>query len=132
MAAKLSQVAPMLNVEDVDRSLGFYRDRLAFRVVESHGEYGETFWCMLQRDGVTLMLNRTDQSDRAARLARSTYADAILYVFCNNAHSEHADLTDRGVEPGDIERTDYGMDEFVVRDPDGYILIYGSNAPKGA
>lgn len=132
MSARLTQIAPWLNVADADVSLAFYRDRLGFRVAESRGAYGETLWCMLQRDGATIILNRTDHGDLAQRLARHTWGDVVLYVFCTNAHSEWADLKDRGVEVGDIDRSEQRMDEFLVRDPDGYVIVYGSTAPHGS
>lgn len=130
--ARLTQIAPHLAVEDVDASLAFYRDGLGFTVASSRGEYGETFRAMLQRDGVTVVLQRNDLGDKAARLARHTWGDVVLYVYCTNAQSEWADLKDRGVEVGDIDRTEDGMDEFVVRDPDGYVLVFGSDVPAGA
>lgn len=131
MAARLTQIAPLLNVEDVETSLAFYRDRLNFRIAESRGGFGEIHWCLLQRDGASIVLNRNDHGDRGARLARHTWGDVVLYVFCTNAQSEWADLQEAGVEVGDIDRTEDGMDEFLVRDPDGYVIVFGSSVPKG-
>lgn len=132
MSARLTQIAPWLNVEDADISLAFYRDGLGFRVIESRGAYGETHWCMLQREGATVVLNRNDHGDRAQRLGRHTWGDIVLYFYCTNAHSEWADLKDRGIEVGEIERSEARMDEFLVRDPDGYVLVFGSSAPSGS
>jgi uncharacterized glyoxalase superfamily protein PhnB len=63
---------------------------------------------------------------RATRAGVQTYDDVVLYFSVEDVHSLHRDLSAKGCVPGPVESQDYGLDEFTLRDPDGYELGFGS------
>jgi catechol 2,3-dioxygenase-like lactoylglutathione lyase family enzyme len=46
------QLWPLLDVNDIDRSIAFYRDQLGFKLVGQDAEPGKQInWCRLSRGG---------------------------------------------------------------------------------
>lgn len=125
----MKALTPLLNVEDAARSVGFYCDKLGFAIDNRFEEHGKLVWAHLSRGSIQMMINAS--SERAARGARAgakTYDDAVLYFSVDDAHLMHRNLSAKGCAPGPVERQDYGLDEFTLRDPDGYELGFGSPA----
>jgi uncharacterized glyoxalase superfamily protein PhnB len=119
----MGELTPLLNVENVDRSLRFYRDALGFSVEQRSETGGATVWARIRRGEATLMLNTPEHEVRSAdRRARASYIDVVLYLFVDNARALREGLVREGIEAGALEAQDYGVDEFLVRDPDGYEL----------
>ena len=122
----LTEMIPLLNVENADRSIAFYRDILGFDVVQTFEADGTTVWGMLAQGGIKLMINQPDHADSTARRKAASYGDVVLYCHVESARDRHADLTARGVAVGDLTTEAYGMEEFLLRDPDGYEIAIGS------
>ncbi|HEX2560656.1 VOC family protein [Phenylobacterium sp.] len=53
----MNRVTPLLNVQDVARSLAFWRDLLGFEVVSTFDWEGRLAWARLKHGEVQLMLN---------------------------------------------------------------------------
>jgi uncharacterized glyoxalase superfamily protein PhnB len=122
----ITEMIPLLNVEDADRSIGFYRDALGFEVVQTFEAGGATVWAMLKNGDTKLMINQPDHADSTARKTAPSYGGVVLYCYVESARDRHADLTARGVTVGDVSTEAYGMEEFLLRDPDGYEIAIGS------
>ena len=52
----LRQAVPFFNVKDIETSLRFYVDGLAFTITRRWNPDGRIRWCWLERDGVAIML----------------------------------------------------------------------------
>lgn len=122
----ITEMIPLLNVEDADRSIAFYRDALGFEVAQTFEAEGTTAWAMLTSGGTKLMLNQPDHADSAARRTAASYGDVVLYCYVESARDRHTDLAARGIAVGDVTTEAYGMEEFLLRDPDGYEIAIGS------
>ncbi len=122
----LDRMVPLLNVEDAGRSIRFYTEILPFRVIQQYEHKGAPVWALLACDQVRLMINQPDAADSAARRQRPSYGDVVLYLYVADARDCHAELSARGCAPSDVRREAYGMEEFTLRDPDGYELAVGS------
>lgn len=123
----MNALTPLLNVTDATRSVSFYCEVLGLEIDRKFECDGKLVWAHLRKGAIQLMINAS--GERAARGERSgarTYDDAVLYFSVDDAHKLHQDLESRGYEPGPVERQDYGLDEFTLRDPDGYELGFGS------
>ncbi len=127
--AHLRTLIPMLSVSDLKRTMGFYCDRLGFKVLNTYGTtYGsaDPVWCMLGRDGVKLMFNfpgayiETDLPCRAKDFQ-------IFYFYPDDVQALHAEWSATGVALTPLRVTHYGMREFEIRDPDGYWLWFGAD-----
>lgn len=122
----ITEMIPLLNVEDADRSIAFYRDALDFEVVQTFEAAGATVWAMLKSGDIKLMINRPDRADSKSRRDADSYGGVVLYCHVESARDRHADLAARGVSVGDVTTEAYGMEEFLLRDPDGYEIAIGS------
>ena len=107
----------MLRVPDVPAAVAWYRDTLGFT---AHAD-GNDGWACLERDGIELMLSafNAHEGDAAAAFTGS------LYLRCDDVDAWWDRL--RGVAPvcypiGDFA---YGMREFAIRDPNGFLLQFG-------
>ena len=129
---ELTDVVPNLIVVDIDRSLTFYRDVLEFSLVTTVPEQAPFAFVRLQRGGVTVFLNAAGSADDdlPELAARPIGGTATLFMTLE------ADSIDAGIDAlfRQIDRrtrvlmplTDqfYGMREFAIADPDGYVIIF--------
>ena len=123
---QLESMVPLINVEDAPRSIRFYTETLPFRVVHQAEADGKAIWALLACDSIRLMINQPDGADSAARRSLGTYRDAVLYFHVADARTAHAALSAAGHAVSAVEIEAYGMEEFTLRDPDGYELAIGS------
>lgn len=117
----------LLNVSDGRRSVSFYCDNLGFSVDNQFERDGELLWAQLSFRDIRIMINASPE--RAAcgnRPDPQSWDDVILYFTVDDAKALRQVLDARGCEPGEITRQPYGLDEFTLRDPDGYELGFGS------
>ena len=137
MAIEVGGMAPLIQVYDMARSVGFYRDVLGFEMVDSSEEVdtpeGRTFhWCWLQLGDVHLMLNtaydageRPDEPD-PARI--EGHRDIGLFFDCPDPDAAAAHLRAHGLEIEGPDTAPYGMRQLWLRDPDGYVLCFQAPA----
>jgi catechol 2,3-dioxygenase-like lactoylglutathione lyase family enzyme len=129
MAPKL---VPELDVADLDRSLAFYRDVIGFRVLYDRPE--ERF-AYLDLDGVHLMLEEAAGPGRrfhAAPLEHPYGRGVNFQIEVADVDAIHARVLADGLpllialEERWYRRdtTELGNRQFVVADPDGYLLRF--------
>jgi len=119
---RLTNIAPVLRVVDLERSLAFYGDRLEFDL----GFCYEESCASVSRDGGLLLCARPTPRDQAD-FERSESIDAGVVV--QNAEELSPTFTSARVTLAvPLRRMPYGV-EFYVRDPDGYVLGFIQPAP---
>ena len=117
------QVWPLIVVRDMERSLAFYRDKLGFTVARTAESEGKIFWCRIERDGCSLMLQEGTEEDGPAE---GRGRGVCLYFICDDAAAIHAELTARGLTLPPPKVAYYGMNQLFVPEPDGYELCFES------
>ncbi len=118
----LTQAVPLLRVEDVARSMAWYREMLGFVADPFPAEPPHEF-AILRHGRVELMLRR---GTPPARLAPRHYDwDVYLRRDGERFREVCAALAERGIVTRRLERMFYGMAEFEITDPDGYVLCLG-------
>jgi predicted enzyme related to lactoylglutathione lyase len=123
--ARLQQLTPLLFVKDLPRSLAFYRDQLGFACTNHADAEGKTFWCRIERDGASLMLQQADGEDpHTDRRGRGV----TFYFICDDANAMHTELCGRGMELAPPEMAYYGMNQLFVPEPDGYEICFESDS----
>lgn len=125
----VTAIQTLLNVEDINISVAFY-EHLGFEIAETFDHDGRLEWVMMVSGQAQIMLNRNDKAHSANRRDRANYSDVVFYCYVDAASDVHHKLTELQVDVGPVERQHYGLDEFIVRDPDGYCLAIASNIPK--
>ena len=115
----ISQAVPVLRVADVARSIEWYRATLGF-VADPFPANPPHEFAILRQGPVELMLRR---SFPAARSVRRQYDwDVYLRREGPRFRDIFAAFNARGIVTRRLERMPYGLAEFEVTDPDGYIL----------
>lgn len=129
IAKQLLGIAPYFLVCNVVKAAEYYRDALCFSYPQFWGV--PPVFCMPRRDGLTIMLSQTHDTSiiRPNSKARGDESwDA--YVWVKDADALYAEFKPRGpiiaYEP--MLKEEYGNREFGVRDLDGYLLAFGSEA----
>jgi len=111
---------PVLDV----RAIGvYYRDVLGFACEYSAGDPPE--FALYKRGEASIMFRRVASSERSCpNEAQGGAWDVFLWV--DDAEAFYAELREKAAEvvyPPTLQP--YGMKEFAVRDPNGYILGFG-------
>lgn len=113
---RMKALVPMLQTEDIARTRRWYEEVLGFRCVSAEG--GD--WCRLERDGVALMFMRNDHLGPP----RST---STQYIYVDDVMALWNAIKDRCSAEWGPEKMPYGMLEFAIKDPNGYLLSFGES-----
>jgi catechol 2,3-dioxygenase-like lactoylglutathione lyase family enzyme len=115
--------APYFPVREVGRIARYYEQTLGFRCEYSAGEPLE--FAIVSRDGCAIMLRLTPlPAGIVPNEKQGGTWDAFFWV--RDVHSLCAELRGKGAEIvyGPVIQ-EYRMEEFAVRDPEGYVLGFG-------
>ena len=119
-ATQITGIAPQFLVDDLDRAIAYYRDRLGFELDFKY----ESFYAAVSRDGFAIHLKEAPKlaADRAHR-KHHEHLDA--YIAVSGIHGLFSELQRRGadvIKP--LEERPWACVDFYVEDPDGYILCF--------
>jgi uncharacterized glyoxalase superfamily protein PhnB len=122
----LKKLTPNLMVEDVARTLAFYRETLGFEVVTTLPEQEPFDFAIVQRDGVELMFqSRPSLSENVPALSGSPIgASQTFYIEVTDIRDLYESLREKVEIVVDFHTTFYGTQEFYFRDINGYILSF--------
>jgi len=114
---KLTSVAPVLRVAQLDRSIAYYRDRLGFEIeFEYEGSYASVV-----RDGCRIHLKCSPPVERdAAAFEAAEHIDVFFGVEGIEALASEMIASGASISVP-LRQMPYGK-ELYVRDPDGYVL----------
>lgn len=120
------KVAPMLLVDDVDRGIRFYHDVLGGKVTAVHPEGPPHEWAALELDGVELMLweRRAAEREYPGIAVADNPACFIAYIYVDDVDALYERVKGKAeVLMGPVDQF-YGIREFTIRDPSGFILTF--------
>jgi catechol 2,3-dioxygenase-like lactoylglutathione lyase family enzyme len=129
-SAQLLRSAPYFPVSDVEQSAAHYERVLGFRREYAAGTPPQ--FAILSRDGLAIMLRLVAAADRIVPNEKQGGTwDAFFWV--RDARALHAELSSNGADIvyGPIVQDAYHMEEFAVRDRDGYVLGFGQALSGG-
>lgn len=113
-------------VRDVQVSLAWYRDVLGFEVEYAYGN--PPFHAQVRRDAVAFNLRRTHSSPWAA--APDDVDLLAVRIEVDDVKALFLEVRDRGADLHQGLRTEpWGQQTFIVRDPDGNLVSFGSPMP---
>lgn len=117
---KLKQrLVPALLVNDLPETLAFYR-KLGFEVTGYHPNRQQPTWAEVGRDGVTLQFH----TEPSRGTPRQPVCSGTFYFYADSLDSLVEELRDIVEFAWGPEVMEYGMNEFGVRDPNGYFLAF--------
>jgi 2-C-methyl-D-erythritol 4-phosphate cytidylyltransferase len=121
------QLWPLLFIQDIARSVTFYRDRLGFTLAQQAESNGKLFWCRLERGGASIMLQQVQDTEDGPPQARGR--GVAFYFVCDDADAVYEEFTSRGLTLKPPEIAYYGMKQLFVPEPDGYTICFESPVP---
>ena len=122
--SQLLRSAPYFPVADVEQSAAHYERVLGFRREYIAGTPPQ--FAILSRDGLPIMLRLVPAAERISPNEKQGGTwDAFFWV--RDAQALYAELRANGADVvyGPIVQEAYQMEEFAVRDPEGYVLGFG-------
>jgi catechol 2,3-dioxygenase-like lactoylglutathione lyase family enzyme len=125
MRPTIAPWAFVLAVPDLERSGGYFRDVLGFRIdwAEMDG------WRLAVRDGVRVMLGHCPDETPAADIGAHSW---FGYLAVEDVDALHAELTARGAACSAPKDQPYGMREIIVTTIDGHRLVFGQDWPAAS
>ena len=120
----LKSIAPFWIVNDVLRTIDFYRDRLGFEVTFL-GPDGDPYFAILEREGAWIMVKAIVPEVQATpNPTRHPWARWDAFVSTPEPDLLAADFSARGLTVSAAD-TDDGVRGFEVKDLDGYVIFFG-------
>lgn len=115
-----NRVVPSLLARDLGQTLSFYESTLGFRVTGLDRRESELYWAEVTRDGVVIQFF----ADPPKGCPSEPVLTGTLYLFPESVEELARELEGRVPFEWGPEVMEYGMREFAVRDPNGYILAF--------
>lgn len=123
-AVTFISATPNLLVSDVSASLAFYQDVLGFELVRSVPDEAPFVFVWLKRGGVELFLNDVKTAADSIKLDLRAGGTSTLYVDVSDVKALLDQLTGRAKVVMPLTDQFYGMREFAILDPDGYLVTF--------
>ena len=137
----IKKLTPNLAVQDIKKTVAFYQEHLGFALVMAVPESQdgieqvlndgkEYVYALMQCEGAEIMFQRVDTFKRDVILATDSAigASTSFYMEVDDIVGLHQKIKATNAQVTDIKTTWYGMQEFYLRDLNGYIL--GFAQPK--
>ncbi len=123
---KIIGSAPILLVADVQKSAGYYRDKLGFTYDRIWGE--PPCFCMPRRDGHIVMLSQVDDPKHIVPHYKVVPNMWNVYFWVDDVEAIYAELKERGATIDyELGVKEYGVKEVGVQDLDGYDIAFGQD-----
>lgn len=119
-ATQITGIIPQFLVDDLERAIAYYRDRLGFELDFTY----DSFYASVSRNGFAIHLKEAPKlvADRAHR-KENEHMDA--HVRVSGIRGLFDELQQRGADViRPLEERPWACLDFYVEDPDGYILCF--------
>jgi len=133
--SEMRKLSPLLTVEAIEPCLPFWVDRLGFAKTVEVPDGASLGFVILAKDGVEVMYqSRASVEKDIPPMARgASTALPAMGLFIEVGDIDAVERALAGIEQViPRRRTFYGMDEVVVRDPGGYVVVFAQPVGAGA
>jgi uncharacterized glyoxalase superfamily protein PhnB len=132
---EMKKIAPNFAVQDIEKTVTFYRDVLGFKlemavsedksgVEQELSEQKKYIYAMMTRGSVQVMFQRTDSigEDVPPLKGVPIGASVSFYVEVEDINALYREIKPKAGVVKELETAWYGMQEFYIKDCNGYIL----------
>jgi uncharacterized glyoxalase superfamily protein PhnB len=132
---KVNKLTPNFEVNDVRQTIAFYSENFGFNLIMAVPEKQdgvdeilvdnkEYVYAMMLKDGVELMFQRTDtfKEDIVFSKDLPIGASVSFYLEVEGILAFYEVLKNKQLQITELKTTWYGMQEFYVKDVNGYII----------
>jgi uncharacterized glyoxalase superfamily protein PhnB len=126
MTTHLKKLTPNIMVEDVNRTIEFYKEFLSFELLVTVPEEGQFAWAMMKRDTVEIMFqSRTSLGEEIPALQQKEIGGSLtFYIEVEDLQELYTHLKENVTIVQDMHTTFYGAREFAIQDCNGFILSF--------
>jgi catechol 2,3-dioxygenase-like lactoylglutathione lyase family enzyme len=126
MPFQFTKLTPNLVVADVARSIVFYRDVLGFTLTRTVPDEGPFVFASLESGPVEIFLNAMDAAaaEYPAFKDRPIGGTLTQFITVTGIRQMHDALAGRVTTVMPLEKKWYGVTEFAISDPDGYLITF--------
>src|SRR2546425_13361881 len=123
---QINKLTPNLVVADVARSVAFYRDVLGFAIDATVPEGPPYVFASVTSGAVEIFLNAPEPAyaEYPALKDRPIGGTLTLFIEVVAIGGMHEALKDRVQVVMPLEHKWYGVTEFAIVDPDGYVITF--------
>ncbi len=134
---KINKLSPNFEVTNIIETVKFYEENLGFHLIMAVPETQDSVhqsinhdkkyvYAMMQKDNVELMFQRSDSFKKDVLLSNECKigASVSFYMEVEGIHELYQELKNKKVDITDLKTTWYGMNEFYVKDINGYVLAF--------
>jgi uncharacterized glyoxalase superfamily protein PhnB len=134
MSQAISRITPNLIVRDVLRSVEFYRDVLGFELGMSVPDAPPFVFAGMKSGEVFIFLNDPHAAEEELPLmaGRPIGGTLTLYIEVTGIDALFDRLRSRAPVVMSIRTQFYGMREFAITDPDGWVLTFAERVAGAA
>lgn len=138
---KVTKLAPNFEVSNIKQTVAFYSEKFGFTLVmavpesqdgieQNLDENKEYVYAMMQKNNVEFMFQRTDtfKNDVVFSKGLNIGATVSFYMDIEGIKEFHKTLKSEDLQITELKTTWYGMQEFYVKDLNGYILGFAEKA----
>ena len=125
---QVRSAVPTFLVDDVARTAAWYVEQLGFTIAGHVPAEAPYVYASLQRGGAELMLLNLAGYEKPdlRRLRPAGLWDA--YMRTDGVRAMYGAIRDQSIIATPLGQRPYGDWEFEVRDPNGYVLVFGGGA----
>ncbi len=119
--ATLNSISPQFLVADLSNAIQYYCEQLRFEVNIRY----EDFYASVRRDNAEIHLKVAEQLP-GERAHRETHDHIDAYIWVNDFETFYTEVKASAVTIiRDRQTQAWGVTDFYIRDPDGYIICFG-------
>jgi len=125
MSTHITGIAPQFLVDDLDRAIAYYCDKLGFELDFKY----QSFYASVTRDGFAIHLKHASKL-AAEREHRKQHEHLDAYISVSGIRDLFGELEKRGaqvIKP--LEERPWACLDFYIEDADGYILCFSQPNP---
>jgi len=128
----ISGLVPNLEAISIAETIAFYCDTLGFEVTSVYPDADEPIWCAVKRGEALIMFSQAHKHEHEPGEEHdhpeSPVMTGSLYLYPDDIDTLWEQIKDRVEVAWPIQDRDYGIREFGIQDPNGYILSFGETS----
>jgi lactoylglutathione lyase len=117
-------LTPNLVVRDIAASIRFYTDVIGCTIKQTVPDAAPFVFVWLERDGVQIFLNDAKTVEHDLPAAAKNVGGAGVFIIVDGLDALHERVAPKTALAMELKTQFYGMREFAVADPDGYVITF--------
>lgn len=122
----MKSLTPNLMVEDVNKTVEYYKKTLGFELVMTVPNEGVYNWAMMKRGNVEIMFQEKNNliEEYPVLKDRTPGGGLTFFTKVGNAEALFEELKDKVEIVLELHKTFYGSYEFAIKDINGFVFTF--------